>query len=219
MKLEDGRGILTLHGLAGDAPPGDRAGLLEFARAHKTPLLADTLAGLRDPEPITRTGSTKNRLRHFERAALPVGLFVLGDAVCTLNPVYGQGMSLAALGAELLGEVLDRAPDLAVATARFARAYARRLFFPWTVATSEDFRFATTRGRRPPGLGAFHAYLDRLFARGTRDPATAAKLERVILLIDSPAGFVAPRLVIDTLRDIVRREPAAPFEAVPHFNA
>jgi len=218
---EEGRGLLTFHGLAGDAPPGDLAGLGAFARTLKTPILADVLEGAGERAlalgPIARSGGNKNRLRHFERGELPAGLVVLGDAVCILNPVYGQGMTIAAMAAEALDRVLRRSIPLSEVTRRFTRAHARLCLFPWTIATSEDLRFSVTRGKRMPGLGAFHGYLDQLFALATRDAATAAKLERVILLLDPPWRFMAPRLVASAARSVISRRGPAPFQAVPRF--
>jgi hypothetical protein len=128
-------------------------------------------------------------------------------------------MALAAEGAARLGRALAEAKELGDATRRFARSLCRATFFAWSVATSEDLRFGTTRGQRPLGLSRFHAYVDRLFWLGTRDPAAAAKLERVMLLMDSPARFCDPSLVLGVARAAVRGEGPAPFEPVPRFSA
>ena len=53
-----------------------------------------------------------NRVRHFETAKnLPENFLVLGDAACAFNPVYGQGMTIAALGALTLQQCLREQKD------------------------------------------------------------------------------------------------------------
>lgn len=107
MPLEGDRWHVTLIGMNQDYPPTDEASYLEYARSLAT---RELFEAIKAAEPLTsiigfRSGS--NRLRHYE--ALPGFLenFVaLGDAVYAFNPVYGQGMTVAAMSALELDQAL-----------------------------------------------------------------------------------------------------------------
>ena len=104
LPIEDGRWMVTLGGGGGDYPPTDDQGFLEFARNLVTPKLYDAIQQAEALSPITGYRATENRLRHYERlSSFPENCIVVGDAACCFNPVYGQGMTTAALGAMLLG--------------------------------------------------------------------------------------------------------------------
>ena len=109
--IEGNRWMLTLIGLGRDYPPTDETGFLEFARSLRTSVLYEAI---KDAEPLTPIFShrgTENRLRHYERLSrLPEGFVMVGDSVCAFNPVYGQGMTMAALGALALKELLGNMP-------------------------------------------------------------------------------------------------------------
>ena len=92
------------------------------------------------------------------------------------------------------------APGDPVLPARAARAFARIIGFPWLAATGDDFRFATTRGRRPPGLRFTHAYLDRLFSASGRDARVWLQVARVLQFSDSPLSLYGPRMLWAALR-------------------
>ena len=77
----------------------------------------------------------------------------LGDSVCRFNPIFGQGMSVAAQEAVVLSELLDLRRDRATPLDGLARDYLVRiqdlLEAPWAVAET-DFVHPKTRGARPP---------------------------------------------------------------------
>lgn len=172
--IEGNRWIVTLGGIGGDYPPTDEAGFRQFMGSLASRELADVVEHAEPLSPIAGFRATENRWRHYERLpSRPEGLLVLGDAACAFNPVYGQGMTMAALGALVLRQSLRgvspaRPPD-GLAT-RFQGALARLNKAPWLLATSEDFRSPLLDGARP-GLSSrlMHRYLDRLVAHTTRD--------------------------------------------------
>jgi 2-polyprenyl-6-methoxyphenol hydroxylase-like FAD-dependent oxidoreductase len=119
-----------------------------------TPTLYDALRHAKPPEAILHYGFTANLWRHFERLPRwPRGVLPIADALCRFNPIYGQGMSVAAKQARLLQTVLGQAagePDpLAAAQARFMAEVEPLLRTPWSMSTNADLAFPETRGERP----------------------------------------------------------------------
>src|SRR5262249_33677935 len=113
---------------------------------------------IKDAERVTEITTYRfptNVRRHYERlAAFPVGLLVLGDAIASFNPLYGQGMSSAALQVQVLQDLLneraqEKAPLRGLASTFFAKA-AEVVDGPWTLAANADFAYPKTRGVRPP---------------------------------------------------------------------
>ncbi|HXQ70969.1 MAG TPA: hypothetical protein VN844_10805, partial [Pyrinomonadaceae bacterium] len=106
-RVEDNRWLLTLIGGGRDYPPSDEQGFLEFAESLRDPIIADAIRNAEPVSPIRTHRATENRLRHFETVKnLPENFVVLGDAACAFNPVYGQGMTIASLGALTLRQCL-----------------------------------------------------------------------------------------------------------------
>jgi 2-polyprenyl-6-methoxyphenol hydroxylase-like FAD-dependent oxidoreductase len=113
--------------------------------------------------------------RHYERmTTFPKGFLVMGDALCTFNPIYAQGMSAAAQQAEILHQVLSQCAAGSasldeLAPTFFARA-AEANSTPWNLAAAFDFAFPQTRGIRPPDFeqrARYFAALDRLQCEDT----------------------------------------------------
>jgi 2-polyprenyl-6-methoxyphenol hydroxylase-like FAD-dependent oxidoreductase len=189
---------VTLTGGDGHYPATDEAGFLDGARTLRSP---DLYEAIRDAEPIGPIASyraTENRLRHYERARRwPEGLVALGDAVCALNPVYGQGMTTAALGAEVLDRCLrrSRAPqDIRPGTSlMFQRELARTIAAAWLLATGSDYRFRRTEG--PPrrrSTRMMHRYVDALTQLSTRNARVRLRLLEVFHLLHPPAALFGP---------------------------
>ncbi|MDB5310297.1 MAG: monooxygenase FAD-binding protein, partial [Gemmataceae bacterium] len=101
--VEGGLWVVSLVGGDGDYPPTDEAGFLAFARSLRSPAVYEAIAAAEPLTPIAGQRATENRQRHYARLGrFPEGVVAVGDAVCAFNPVYGQGMTAAALGAEVL---------------------------------------------------------------------------------------------------------------------
>jgi 2-polyprenyl-6-methoxyphenol hydroxylase-like FAD-dependent oxidoreductase len=158
--------------------------------------------------PARTTKSTTNRWRHYERMSLPPGLLVMGDALCAFNPIFGQGISVAALQAEALSQVLRRRkPDDATLGATATRALARQVRFPWAMATSQDLHVPGTKGRLPRGSAMLDAYMNRIFALAARDGEVSLMISRVFNLVESPLALYAPARVVVAERDLPSHGP------------
>ena len=158
LPLEGNRWMATIGGRHGDVPPGDAEGFLTYARALRTPTIYNAISHAKRLDGVARYGFPESVRRHFERLdVFPRGLLPIGDAICRFNPVYGQGMSVAALEACLLQRLLERLagdrlagdsdPIAGLAPAFFAEIQTL-IETPWSVAIF-DFVFPDTRGQRP----------------------------------------------------------------------
>jgi 2-polyprenyl-6-methoxyphenol hydroxylase-like FAD-dependent oxidoreductase len=142
-RQEGDRWICTLVGCAGDYPPSVADDVPAFAASLPVSDVADALAAGVPISELKVWRRLDNRLRAFDRLdSHPDGLLVTGDGVCALNPVYAQGMSVAALAAaDLRTELIEQAtqPGLRDLAARFQRRLAHTVFLPWSLATGADY--------------------------------------------------------------------------------
>ncbi|HKT00563.1 MAG TPA: FAD-binding monooxygenase [Rugosimonospora sp.] len=191
---ERGRAIVTLFGILGDHPPVDSAGFQSFAETLPLPYVADAIRGataLDEPVLYRHPGST--RLRYDRLRRFPAGLLVIGDALCSFNPMYGQGMTVAALEAERARDTFDDAR-------RFFRAVRPLVDAPWQVATGGDLMFPAVQGERPAMVRFVNRYLARLHAAGAHDPVLSRAFIRVTNLIAPPQSLLRPDLALRVLR-------------------
>ncbi|HRI18459.1 MAG TPA: hypothetical protein PL196_08065, partial [Burkholderiaceae bacterium] len=170
--LEGGQDwLLGLGGVAGDSAPTDLAGFVAYARSLRTDTAHAAIGDAMLNGEIVRFAFPKNLRRLFERlASFPRGLLPMADAVCRINPSYGQGMSVAAQQAVLIDRLLGEGPADAARLAGLAAAFFARigevLDDPWAIA-AQDFGYAHLAPLRPPGFARrmqFLAALQRLAA-------------------------------------------------------
>ena len=216
--IEGDRWMVTLAGINGDTPPTDDEGYLAFARGMRSRAIAEAIEHLEPAGPIIGFRRTENRRRRYERLRrAPDGFVAVGDAACAFNPVYGQGMSVAALTAEALDRSLAEhahrsGGDLAGVSAQLQREVARTNAGAWMVATGEDTRWPGTTGANPSAADrVLRRYLDRVVAAATVDAVVNTAFFRVVALMAPPTSLMRPSLA---WRVLARRHPAPP-EARP----
>jgi hypothetical protein len=142
--------MLTLFGLLGDHPPRDPDGFVAFAGSLRFPDLRDAVADAEPiDDPVTYRFTADVRRRHDRMTRVPDGFLVMGDALCSFNPIYGQGMTVAALQALALR---DRLPIAGRGTRRTVHALARAVDVPWQLATGADLAVPEVDGPCPPRL-------------------------------------------------------------------
>ena len=204
MAVEDGRWIVTLAGLLGDHPPLDDEGFVSFAAGLPTPVIHDLIAGLEPLSDAVRTRFPAHRRVRYERVRRhPDGFVALGDAVASFNPIYGQGMSVAAQEAELLGRLLaERTPG--GMPRRFYRAAARTIDVPWDIAVGNDLRFPEVEGPRGARVRIVNRYVGRLQRVAGRDPAVARAFFAVGNLVAPPTSLLRPAIALRVLARPVR---------------
>ena len=190
--------MLTLIGLRGDLPPTNPDGFDRFAASVGS---AELQAVIRTAEPIDAPAAFRfpaSTRRHYERIRLPENLWVVGDSLASFNPVYGQGMSVAALEAVALARQLsrERVPPSHLVMGELAKI----VDVPWQLAGAVDRKFASPA--KPPARRDrfMAAYVDRVQAAAGHDPVVGRGFLRVSGLLDPPSALLRPRLIWHTLR-------------------
>lgn len=219
--LEGDRLLLTLSGVNHDYPPTDDAGFLEFARSLRSPMIYEAIKDAKPISPIYPYHRTDNCWRHYETLdRFPEGIVVLGDAVCSFNPIYGQGMSTAALSVQLLDRMLkDYQRDRVGFSQKFQRKLAQMLKDPWLMATSEDFRWEGTEGGKPNLMTRLmHGYMDQVAKLALFDGDIYQTFAEVIHMVHSPSALMRPKIVMQVLQMMLQPDkvhlaaPQTPLE-------
>ncbi|MCX4528784.1 FAD-dependent monooxygenase [Streptomyces sp. NBC_01551] len=214
---QDGnRWLVTLIGYGSEhAPPPKDEEFLDFARTLRSPVLYDAI---RDAKPLSSaTGfrGTANERLHYERMERwPTGFLVLGDASCRFNPVYGHGMTVAALAADALAsEIRALAPgEIPGAARRLQRKTAAAAEVAWQIATSEDLRYPQTEGPPPDrATRVLQKYMSRVMVGANSDPLISAPFFGVLSLSTPPNALLSPGTVVRVLSKW--RLPTAPETA------
>jgi 2-polyprenyl-6-methoxyphenol hydroxylase-like FAD-dependent oxidoreductase len=143
------------------------------------------------------------RLRYDRLTRFPEGLLVTGDALCGFNPVYAQGMTVAALEALILGECLEAGSDHLAR--RFFRQASEVVDHAWSVAAGSDLRFPEVEGKRTPKIRFVNWYMGKLHVAAHEDPVVAVAFQRVVNMLASPPSVLHPRIALRVLRANVRR--------------
>lgn len=215
---EGNRVELSLTGMLGDHPPTDPEGFLEFVRTVPVP---EIYAAVRESEPLddpVRFRFPASVRRRYERLArFPDGLLVMGDAVCSFNPVYAQGMTVAGLESLTLHRHLERGGDLR--PAEFFRDIAGQVDSPWEFAASADLGYAGVEGRRTAKVRMINAYVPHLQRAAVHDPALTDAFIRVAGLMAEPTTLLRPGVLLRVLRRSRQRQltptaPASPLATV-----
>ena len=182
LPIENGLHILSCGGRGASRPPENKDDLIEFSRTLPQPELYETLRRAQFMTPVTPALFPSNRFRHYERlATLPVGLWPIGDAIVSVNPGYGQGMTSAALQCEALSATLIERTDEDIATLgqRFLTRAAEVGLMPWRQANYGDFFYPTTIGDRGMFSDDEMSYRMQVQLAGVRDEEVRTLTTRV----------------------------------------
>jgi 2-polyprenyl-6-methoxyphenol hydroxylase-like FAD-dependent oxidoreductase len=217
LPVEGGRWMVTLAGVHGDVPPSDEPGFHAFATSLLSPTVGQLLDRCEPVSPIVSYRFPSSQRRHYERVPQQLSRFVVvGDAACSFNPVYGQGMACAALQAAALGDALHHlGPGAAELPSLFHRRAARIIDAPWAIAVGADFLHPQTTGPKARGTDVANRYVMNL-ARATHVSLPLARTFNLVLnLVEPPSALIRPRTVAQVVR-AYRHSPALNGEPLVH---
>jgi 2-polyprenyl-6-methoxyphenol hydroxylase-like FAD-dependent oxidoreductase len=199
-----GRYSLSLYGILGDHAPTDREGFLAYARSLPVP---EIYQAVEHAEMITGPVSMRfpaDVRHHYERMSrLPDGLLVMGDAACIFNPIYAQGMTVAAIEALVLRKHLDlgRPPQ----PRAFFRDLSAVIDAPWDMAAGGDLGFPGVQGRRTLKVRMGNSYIPMLQSAAVNDGRLSDAFLRTAGLVDPPQALMRPTVISRVLRQAGRR--------------
>ena len=198
--------MISASGLGESRPARDPAGFESFLASLRDPAIIDLVGCLEPVSDVAVHRQTANRRHDWgRRRGWPPGLLVVGDALCSFNPIYGQGITVAALQAEALGRWLGVERSIDHRLQRQLRVITDQ---PWSTATSSDRRFTGTDAG--PSLeqrlsSGFTSRMARLAAAGNARATRA--FSDVYHLMRSPTALLHPALLLAAARPL----PTAPL--------
>lgn len=206
---------LSLTGIMGDHPPTEAGAFLEYARSLPVPQIYEVVKNAKpimDPVRFNYPSSVRKRYEHL--MSFPEGYLVMGDAVCSFNPVYGQGMSASAMEAMSLQKHLRQ--GVAPNALKFFSDVSNILDTPWEISAGGDLAFPGVEGPRTFKVRLGTSYMDRLQYAATKDAKVTTGFMRVAGLLDPPTALMRPGMVSRVLRRSLRKPawPALPTKPV-----
>jgi 2-polyprenyl-6-methoxyphenol hydroxylase-like FAD-dependent oxidoreductase len=194
LRYEHDTVMFAVFGMAGNDPPVGCSAMCAFAEQFAP---AHLLAAIRSAEPLGETAQHRfpsSRWRRYDKARLlPEGLLVVGDAVCSFNPIYGQGMTVAALEALELRNCLSRGTRNL--PQRFFRATAKPIGQAWQLAAGGDLSLPEIQGTPPLSTRLLSGYMDRMLTAAEYDTAAFAQFLKVAWLVDAPIRLLRPSMM------------------------
>ena len=213
-RMEDERWIVTLGGWLGERAPTDEAGFVEFAKNLPAPDIHEVI---KDAEPLgeaVKYNFPANVRRRYERLRrLPEGYLVTGDALCSFNPIYGQGMSVAALEAETLEESL--AGGLEGLPHRFYGRVSEVVDVPWKLAAGADFAHPGVRGKKALTTGVVNWYVGHVRRTISRDEVVCRAFVMVTALLAPPGALFRPNIALRVFRQMFVRDAQSAARPIP----
>ncbi|MCW2547667.1 MAG: hydroxylase [Mycobacterium sp.] len=206
---ENNTWMFTVFGMAGLQPPTGLSAMLGFVQDF-TP--SHVVAAIRASEVVGDEAQHRmpaTRWRRYDKMnRWPAGLLAVGDAICSFNPIYGQGMTVAALEAEILQRCLHQGTDQL--QRRYFRAAAKSIGNAWQLATGADLSLPEIDGPRPVSVRFANEYVKRVQAAARSDALVARRLARVIGLIDAPSRLLRPEVAARVAAANLTSRHAAP---------
>ncbi|MEH7308343.1 FAD-dependent oxidoreductase [Neobacillus drentensis] len=204
--IENQRWMVTLLGYGVDSPPMTEEKFIKYANSLEQP---DVYEAIKNGTPDTDVSVYRFpalRRFHYEKLErIPNGLIVMGDAFCRIDPVFGQGMSIAAFEAMALKKELQKALQKKKRTQiskNAHRRFSKIIDVPWLIALTEDFRFTHTVGAQPFGLGFLKWYVKKVILACASNQKVYGRLINVLQLKAHPISL----FTLSTLKAVFVRK-------------
>ncbi len=202
LAMEGNRWIVSMGGWLGNHCPVDPEGFVEFARSLARPDIYEVISRAEPlTDAVTYSFPSNLRRRYELLTRFPNNFLVMGDAACSFNPLYGQGMSVAVLEALALRTCLEQEPSCADVWRPFFKAMGPIIDGPWMIAAGSDFAFDGVTGPRPRGVGLVNWYLDRVHTAASTNRTVCRAFFDVANLLAPASSLFRPSMVARVFRE------------------
>lgn len=196
--IEGDRWIVTIGGYHGEHPNAQN--FHEIIKRFPVSDVHDIITKNEALSDVVQYKFPASLRRHYENLKrFPEGFLVMGDAMCSFNPLYGQGMTVAALEAQTLDRLLATRKNLSGIFKPFFKQASKAIDNPWQIAVGADFGFPETEGKKAPGTNLINAYMTKVQRATTRDPLVSKVFISVTHLLDAPSSLFKPSIVFRVL--------------------
>ncbi|HEY6258074.1 MAG TPA: FAD-binding monooxygenase [Xanthobacteraceae bacterium] len=193
LSQEGDRWIVSLGGYLGDHAPTDDNGFVDFARSLQKPEIFEVVRDAEPLCPLMPYRFSASLRRHYEELSrLPAGFLVFGDALCSFNPIYGQGMTVTCVESLALRECL--AAGTQEIAERFFRAASKLIDIPWQIAVGSDLQHPSVEGKRTTQVRFVNWYIAKLYRAAQDDAVLASRFLEVANLMRQPAALLYPQI-------------------------
>lgn len=218
--IEGNQWMVGLGGGDRDYPPTDEAGFLEFARSLPNPEIYNAIKSATPLSSIYLYRGNENRLREYEKLArYPEQFLVMGHAACAFNPVYAQGMTVAAMEAQILDRCLQQNSSVFGKNAEnTTQQIQKQIAVPhseaWMMATYQDYRYVSTAGKQqPPLLPLMNWYQDQILEVVSEHPEVQRVMLEVIHMLKPAIAFYQPNILWPVIKRSLQRYVRRPVQA------
>ncbi|ALC83914.1 MULTISPECIES: FAD-dependent oxidoreductase [Bacillus] len=199
--LEENRFSVTYSGYANAQAPKTNEEFISYAKKLPVP---DVLQFLEGAEPLSEIKIHRvpyQVRRRFDLAKnIPDGFLIIGDAHCRFDPLFGQGMSVAAMQAlELKSSLLQTKKADKGFSQSLHKKISKIIDVPWEMATTEALRHPEVKGARTFVQPYKQWYSKRVYELSASEPEIYIRLVRVINLIRSPLHLYHPKVLFPIL--------------------
>jgi flavin-dependent dehydrogenase len=186
--------MVSLSGYFKDSASLDDEGFIEFAKNLPRPEIYSYLKKTHRISDIRIHKIPSSRWRHYEKLkSFPKNLILLGDSVCAFNPIFAQGMTVAAKSASLLNKML-LAKDLKGISDRYRKALPAIIKVPWLITGVLDMKYSQTKGKRPLGYWFLSWYVSKLLELTSVSSTVYHEFSKLIHLKKGLWVILSPRV-------------------------
>jgi 2-polyprenyl-6-methoxyphenol hydroxylase-like FAD-dependent oxidoreductase len=203
LAIEGNRWLVTLVGRHHDNPPLDLVGFRAFARTLPLPDIHAIVESTSPLDDGCRYHTPVSTRRHIEQVLrVPEGFLLFADSICNFPPVYGQGMSVAALEAQVLDECL--AQGTTNLFQRFASGITPVVDNAWELSCTGELPLVLPTAELPRKVWFVSQYLHQLHQAAATDRIVATAFTNVVHLNASATSLLKPRIASRVLVERLR---------------